>query len=127
MLSDAMEALFAAVYLDRGYRVVRELILSLLRPQLEAIQRQEYQPDHKTALQEKIQEIHRIAPHYRLLSQAGPDHDRTFVVEARLGKCVLGQGKGKSKKQAEQSAARAALAAPELWMSPLTAPEEESL
>ena len=65
-------------------------------------------------LQEKIQEIHRTPPTYRVVSQTGPDHDRTFVAEARIGKTVLGSGTGKSKKQAEQAAARQALLGPEV-------------
>jgi len=111
ILADAMEALFAAVYLDRGLRITRDLILRLLGGQLEIIERREYEPDYKTLLQENIQEIHRTPPTYRVVSQTGPDHDRTFVAEVRIGRKVLGSGRGKSKKQAEQAAARQALAA----------------
>jgi len=109
ILADAMEAIFAAVYLDRGYRIVRELILRLLMGRLEAIERQEYEPDYKTILQERIQGIHRAPPTYCVISQSGLDHDRTFVAEVRIGEKVLGSGTGKSKKQAEQDAARDAL------------------
>jgi ribonuclease-3 len=109
ILADAMEAIFAAVYLDRGLRASRHLILRLLGSRLDAIQRHQYEPDYKTVLQEKIQEVHRTPPTYRVVSQTGPDHDRTFVAEVRLGKTVLGSGVGKSKKQAEQAAARQAL------------------
>jgi ribonuclease-3 len=113
ILADAMEAIFAAVYLDRGYRAARELILRLLGSRLDAIERREYEPDYKTLLQEKIQELHRTPPTYRVVGQSGPDHDRTFVAEARIGRRVLGSGQGKSKKQAEQAAARQALRAQE--------------
>ncbi|MBN1460809.1 MAG: ribonuclease III [Armatimonadetes bacterium] len=109
ILADGVEAIFAATYLDRGYRVARELILRLLADHLAAIERREYEPDYKTLLQEKIQEIHRTPPTYRVISQSGPDHDRTFVAEARIGRRVLGTGSGKSKKQAEQAAARHAI------------------
>jgi ribonuclease-3 len=109
ILADSVEAIFAAVYLDRGYRVTRALILRLLADHLAAIERREYEPDYKTLLQERIQEIHRTPPTYRVVSQSGPDHDRTFVAEARVGRQVLGRGTGKSKKQAEQAAARQAL------------------
>jgi ribonuclease-3 len=109
ILADSVEAIFAAVYLDRGYRVTRALILRLLADHLAAIERREYEPDYKTLLQERIQEIHRTPPTYRVVSQSGPDHDRTFVAEARIGRQVLGRGTGKSKKQAEQAAARQAL------------------
>ncbi len=109
ILSDTLEALFAAVYLDRGLRAARALILQLVAGHLDAIERREYEPDYKTLLQEKIQEIHRTPPTYRVVAQSGPDHDRTFIAEARIGRKVLGRGTGKSKKQAEQAAARQAL------------------
>lgn len=113
ILADTMEAIFAAVYLDRGYRAARDLIMRLLSDHVGMIERREHEPDYKTLLQEKIQEIHRTPPTYRVISQTGPDHDRTFVAEVRIGKTVLGSGSGKSKKQAEQAAARAALVSPE--------------
>jgi ribonuclease-3 len=109
ILADALEAVFGAIYLDRGMRTARTIILSLLEDRLRAIARSEHEPDYKTLLQEKIQERHRSPPSYRVVHQAGPDHDRTFVAEARLGDRVLGRGVGKSKKQAEQAAAREAL------------------
>lgn len=109
ILADAMEAIFAAIYLDRGLRATRSLILRLLGGQLETIERREHVPDYKTLLQEKIQEVHRTPPTYRVVSQTGPDHDRTFVAEVRIGRKVLGSGHGKSKKQAEQAAAQQAL------------------
>jgi ribonuclease-3 len=110
ILADTLEAVFAAVYLDRGFRAARDLILSLLSSHLAAIERHEYELDYKTLLQEKIQEVHRRPPTYRVVSQSGPDHDRTFVAEVRVGERVLGRGTGKSKKQAEQAAARDTLA-----------------
>ena len=109
ILADAMEAIFAAVYLDRGFRAARDLVLRLIGGRLHMIESREYEPDYKTVLQEKIQEIHRTPPTYRVLSQTGPDHDRTFVAEVRIGKTALGSGAGKSKKQAEQAAAKQAL------------------
>jgi ribonuclease-3 len=111
ILADAMEAIFAAVYLDRGFRAARDLVLRLLGSRLRMIESREYEPDYKTVLQEKIQEVHRTPPTYRVVSQTGPDHDRTFVAEVRIGKTTLGSGTGKSKKQAEQAAARQALLA----------------
>jgi ribonuclease-3 len=111
ILADAMEAIFAAVYLDRGLRAARDLVLRLLGDRLHMIESREYEPDYKTVLQEKIQEVHRTPPTYRVVSQTGPDHDRTFVAEVRIGKTALGSGAGKSKKQAEQAAARQALLA----------------
>lgn len=109
ILADAVEAVFGAIYLDRGFAVARSVVLRLLDSHLRAIEEEKYAPDYKTLLQEKIQEIHRATPSYSLIDQSGPDHDRTFVVEARIGGRVLGSGVGKSKKQAEQDAARDAL------------------
>lgn len=109
ILADALEAVFGAVYLDRGSRACRAFILRLLEKHLQAIENAEYAPDYKTLLQEKIQEHHRTPPTYRVVSETGPDHDRTFIVEVRVVGKVLGGGTGKSKKQAEQEAARAAL------------------
>jgi len=109
ILADALEAVFAAVYLDRGTVISRRLVLTLLDERLGAIERSEHELDYKTLLQEKIQELHRTPPTYRLVDQSGPDHDRTFAVEVRAAGVVLGRGVGKSKKQAEQAAARQAL------------------
>jgi ribonuclease-3 len=109
ILADGLEAVFAAVYLDRGMAIARRLILGLLEERLHQIERAEHELDHKTLLQEKIQELHRTPPTYRLVDQSGPDHDRTFVAEVRVAGQVLGRGVGKSKKAAEQAAARQAL------------------
>lgn len=109
ILSDALEAVIAAIYLDRGMTVVKKVILSLFANELHAIEQSEYNQDFKTSLQEKIQELHRRPPTYHVVAEAGPDHDRTFTAEVRLAGRVLGKGSGKSKKQAEQAAARDAL------------------
>lgn len=109
ILADALEAVIAAIYLDRGVIAARGMVLSLLDGQLRAIERSEHELDYKTLLQEKIQELHRKPPSYHMVNESGPDHDRTFVAEVRLSGRVLGKGTGKSKKQAEQAAARDAL------------------
>jgi ribonuclease-3 len=105
ILADALEAIFGAIYLDRGATAARKVILRLLGDHFCAIERYEHEPDYKTLLQEKIQESHRSPPTYRMVQESGPDHDRTFVAEVRIGNRVLGRGLGKSKKQAEQAAA----------------------
>lgn len=110
ILADALEAVLGAVYLDRGMTMARQVILKLLERHLRAIERAEHELDYKTLLQERIQELHRTPPTYRVVAESGPDHDRTFGVEVRAGGRVLGRGVGKSKKQAEQAAAREALA-----------------
>ena len=73
------------------------------------IERKEHIRDYKTLLQEHTQGLHKKAPLYVVLSEEGADHDKTFLVEARLDDAVLGRGEGKSKKQAEQAAALQAL------------------
>jgi ribonuclease-3 len=109
ILADALEAVIAAIYLDRGMTVARNMILSLLEEHVRAIERSEHELDYKTLLQERIQELHRKPPSYHVVSESGPDHDRTFVAEVRLSGRMLGRGTGKSKKQAEQAAAHDAL------------------
>jgi len=109
ILADCLEAVFAAIYLDRGLTTARRVIVGLLAEKLLAIERAEHELDYKTLLQERIQELHRTPPTYRVVEESGPDHDRTFVAEVRVASQVLGRGVGKSKKQAEQAAAKAAL------------------
>ena len=111
LLADALEAVFGAIYLDRGLTTARRVVLELLAGKLGTIERAEHELDYKTLLQEKVQEVHRTPPTYRVVDEQGPDHDRTFMAEVRVGGKVLGKGVGKSKKQAEQAAAREALAA----------------
>ncbi|NIM05583.1 MAG: ribonuclease III [Armatimonadetes bacterium] len=109
ILCDAFEALIAAVYLETGFEKVRECILRWLAEPIESVALGEYSKDYKTLLQELLQEEHRALPAYRVLEESGPDHNKTFVVEVHLGKKMLGVGAGKSKKEAERSAARQAL------------------
>lgn len=109
ILCGAFEALIAAVYLDCGMEAARDFILKWLAEPIEAISRGEYHRDYKTLLQELLQEEHRALPNYRVIEETGPDHDKTFVVEVSLGKNILGVGSGKSKKEAERSAAKHAL------------------
>ena len=111
ILADAMEAVIAAIYLDRGLTLAKRVILELLGNHLAAIERSEHELDYKTLLQERIQELHRKPPSYHVVAESGPDHDRTFTAEVRLAGQILGRGMGKSKKQAEQAAAREALTA----------------
>ncbi len=110
LLADALEAVLGAIYLDRGLTTARRVVLDLLAEEIDEIEHADHAWDYKTVLQEKIQEVHRVPPKYRVVDEYGPDHDRTFVAEG-VGRRVLGKGMGKSKKQAEQAAAREALSA----------------
>jgi ribonuclease-3 len=107
ILADALEAVFGAVYLDNGLDVARALIERLFRPRLEAYIRGEGDRDYKTILQELAsQELHSL-PEYRLTEQ-GPDHEKEFTATVYLAGEALGEGSGRSKKEAEQQAARVA-------------------
>lgn len=109
ILSDAMEAVFAAVYLDGGIESAKRVILSLLKEEIESAAKERDQKDYKTALQELIQKDHIHSPKYTLVKEEGPDHDKTFSVSVSVGDKILGYGKGHTKKEAEKNAAKEAL------------------
>lgn len=108
VLSDAFEAVIAAIYLDGGLEPAREFVLQFVCPEIEDGDNEIR--DYKTILQEIIQKNPEEHLYYQLVGEEGPDHDKKFVVELRLNSNVIGKGVGKSKKQAEQQAAREALA-----------------
>ena len=108
-LSGALEAVIAAVYLDRGLAVTRELVLGWLSEELQEVAGRGKGVDYKSQLQEMIQSEYHSSPSYRTIQSAGPDHDKLFTVEVMIGDKVLGRGAGKSKKMAETKAARDAL------------------
>jgi ribonuclease-3 len=111
ILADAFEALIAAVYLDQGIRTARRIVRATLRGAMHRVRTTDYHIDFKSRLQEKLQASLRKTPHYRTIAESGADHDKTFTSHVLVGRKVLGQGEGKSKKQAEQAAAKAALEA----------------
>ena len=108
ILADATEALIAAVYLDGGMEEASRLIHERLLSQLGETEPLYYN-DCKTALQELVQQESGRQLSYELLSESGPDHDKTFHVRVLLDGESLGEGTGHSKKEAEQSAAGQAL------------------
>jgi len=108
-LAGALEAVVAAVFLDRSLAITREFVLKLLEEDLQKVVKQGTVVDYKSQLQELTQSRYRSTPDYRLLEEVGPDHDKKFTVEVRAGDIVLGRGSGKSKKMAETEAARSAL------------------
>jgi ribonuclease-3 len=109
ILADTFEALVAVIYLDIGLPAAIEFCLRALESILIDIERQEHIRDYKSLLQELTQGKRKKAPNYIVVKEEGADHDKTFLVEARLEGEVLGCGTGKSKKQAEQAAALEAL------------------
>jgi len=106
LLSDALEAVLGAVYLDGGYDAAQALITRLFMP---LAKKATLQRDNKTALQEILQKKSGTTAKYVLLDQSGPSHARTFVSQVTHEGRVLGKGTGHSKKEAEQNAAEAAL------------------
>ena len=106
ILADAVEAVFAAVYLDGGMEQIRGLIHRVLLSRAPAA---EERKDYKTTLQEIVQRKIGQQLTYHMVEESGPDHNKTFVFEVRLNGEPIGRGDGHSKKEAEQAAARDAL------------------
>jgi ribonuclease-3 len=109
ILADALEAIFGAVYLDRGLDEARTVIERLFRPRMEAWARGEGDRDFKTILQELASQMLRAIPEYRV-AERGPDHEKEFTAVVAVAGEPLGTGTGRSKKEAEQRAAREAYA-----------------
>lgn len=112
LLADAVEALLGAVYLAGGLAAAEQVYAQLFRPAFAALQRGELWQDYKTRLQEVVQ---KVAPGdaltYQVTDESGPDHNKTFQVAVSWLGRVIGRGQGRSKKEAEQAAARVALEA----------------
>ena len=113
ILADATEAVFAAVYLDGGIGAASQLIHRVLLDAEREEAVEERRRDYKTALQELVQRTPGRAITYQLVEETGPDHCRVFVMEVSVDGQAAGRGEGRSKKEAEQAAARAALEAME--------------
>ena len=104
-LADAFEALLGAIYLDTNLETARRFILTLAAPDLAQLQVEPVDINPKGHLQEVLQAISPRSPIYELLAESGPEHEKTFVVRVSWEGTVLGQGTGRSKKQAETAAA----------------------
>lgn len=108
IIADAFEAVIAAIYLDGGLDAARKHILKFLPKDVKSAVAKAYD-DYKTILQEIIQKNPEEKVEYYLVSESGPDHNKSFTVQVRLNSNVIGEGTAKSKKQAEQLAAKEAL------------------
>jgi ribonuclease-3 len=104
-LADAYEALIGAIYLDSDLETARKFILAQSRPDLDQVAEAPVDINPKGHLQELLQSISPRSPTYELISESGPEHDKTFVVKCVWENMVLGEGGGRSKKQAETAAA----------------------
>jgi ribonuclease III len=109
LLANAFEALLGAIYLDQGYDAARTFISAHLFPKIEIIVKNRLWQDAKSSLQEKVQDTEGVTPYYSVIKETGPDHDKQFVVGVYIKDVLIAQGQGKSKQEAEQDAARAAL------------------
>ncbi len=103
-----MEALIGALYLDAGFDTALEVVGKLFSPLLEKVGTLEMIYDYKSIFQEYTQKIYKTLPKYHLVEEVGPAHDKTFKVALTLNGETLAEGKGKSKKEAEQEAAKEA-------------------
>jgi ribonuclease-3 len=110
MLAGAFEALVGAIHVDQGREAAERFVLGFLERDLGAILQQEAVANPKGRLQEVLQERERIGPEYETIATAGPDHAREFTVVVRMREELLGEGRGRSKREAQQMAAREALA-----------------
>lgn len=109
LIADACEAIIAAIYLDKGIEIAREFIINNLSTKIEATGKGKSYNDYKTRLQEYIQKGSVSVIKYMVVSESGPDHDKRFETEVKINEKCYGRGSGKSKKEAEQNAAKAAL------------------
>ncbi|HER44280.1 MAG TPA: ribonuclease III, partial [Candidatus Eisenbacteria bacterium] len=109
VLSAALEAVIGAIYLDGGLEYARTFIESRILGDMDEILEHRDHINYKSILQEWTQSKYRTYPLYRVRSTAGPEHDKIFLVEVKIGGRVVGKGRGKSKKDAEQMAAKEGL------------------
>jgi ribonuclease-3 len=108
ILADAVEAIIGAYYLDSGYSAAEKLVRRLIAPEIIKVQENRHIQDYKSLLQEFCQKKYKQCPEYELVNKTGPEHDRTFFVSAHINDEIYGPEIGKSKKEAEQAAARRA-------------------
>ncbi|NVN97237.1 ribonuclease III [Candidatus Nomurabacteria bacterium] len=109
ILANTYEAYVGACYLDQGYEIVRDFIAGSLFGKIDTIVKEKLWRDAKSLVQEKSQEYLNVTPSYKVISEVGPDHDKHFTVGIFFGEDLIAEGKGHSKQEAEQAAARKAL------------------
>jgi len=108
LLADAVEALIGALYLEHGLEECRKYVLEIYQPVFRDLQEGVLCRDFKTLLQEFSQARFSVTPVYRIVDESGPDHNKEFEAEVLLAKRPVGRGRGRSKKEAEQAAAKEA-------------------
>ena len=108
ILANTMEAVLGALYLDAGFEKTRDIITFLFMPLINHIKSKKSSNDHKSTLQEYTQNHLKILPEYLLIDESGLPHNKTFKVAVKIGEELMAEGMGRSKKEAEQKAAREA-------------------
>jgi len=108
ILSDAMEALICAIYLDSGIAMATRFIKNYILKDYESVVNRNDLINYKSILQEHLQSRNQPPPEYVTVTEEGPQHNKTFTIEVRIGKKAMGTGKGANKKAAHQEAARLA-------------------
>jgi ribonuclease-3 len=109
LLADTTEAVIGALYLDQGYEVVKKFLNQHLFPKFDEIKEKKLYKDAKSLFQEVVQARGEETPNYQVIKDEGPDHDKQFTVEVKVGPKSIATGTGKSKQAAQQQAARKAL------------------
>lgn len=110
ILADAFESVLGAIYLDQGFEVVQHYLLEMMQPEIDYICRHGIFNDYKTRLQEFLQRDGDVDISYHLLGSTGPEHEKVFTSEVSVDGRVIGEGRGRTKKDSEQHAAQQALA-----------------
>jgi len=108
ILADALEALIGAIYLDSGYKNAFDFVSRFVSAEIERVLENRHTQDYKSLLQEYCQKHYKNYPNYRLVKRSGPEHSRIFSVEVAVNKEIYGPALGKTKKSAEQEAAKLA-------------------
>jgi ribonuclease-3 len=131
VLADALEALIGAIYLDSDYVTARRVVLHAARAHLDALEGDSPEANPKGQLQEILQSIASVSPKYPIIGQSGPEHDKRFIARVTWQDITLGEGEGRSKKEAEVAAARDAIAR-QAWeqlapVQPVESPSEQSV
>jgi len=108
-LENAFEAVIGAVYLDGGWETARDYVARQFATEVLSVKRSHVSRDYKTTLQEHIQQKRHESISYELIGESGPDHDKRFTTRVLIGGESMGEGTGRSKKEAEQQAAAEAL------------------
>jgi len=94
VLADAVEALFGAIYLDQGFLVAKNVIIDILKDFIQEVLEKSNQKDHKSLLQERMQEIYKKAPNYKVIKSEGPAHQVFYTVSVSINEKEIGTGEG---------------------------------